>query len=165
MCGGYDNYYNLDECHQLSLDTKSWSDFPRLSQARYRLTLTFLSDQNKLIAIAGNNEAQAATNTVEILDLNSPSPSWSQVAGWKIPKVMNGHCAFYKSPYIYIVGGRNSGLEQPETYRLDTTSDNAQWELMASMFEGEAHQESDHSNKARFYSTSFISNFPSDSFI
>ena len=51
---------------------------------------------------------------------------------------MNGHCAFYKSPYIYIVGGRNSGLEQPDTFRLDTRDDTAQWQMMASMFEGKA---------------------------
>ena len=136
MCGGYDNYNNLNECHMLDLDSKSWSSFPSLSQERYRPTLTFIQDQNMLVAIAGNNAAQAATNTVEVLDLDGGQ--WTAKPEWTIPKVMNGQCAFYKSPYIYIVGGRNSGLEQPDTYRLDTTSSSPSWGLMASMFEGKA---------------------------
>ena len=88
MCGGYDNYQNLAECHQLSLDTGAWTDFPSLSQARYRLSLTYLGDQNKMIAIAGNNEAQAATNTVEMIDLSDDTPQWVDKPQWRIPKVI-----------------------------------------------------------------------------
>ena len=57
---------------------------------------------------------------------------------WNIPKEINGHCSFYSSPYIYIVGGRHAGIEQPDTYRLDLSTPGASWERMASMFEGKA---------------------------
>ena len=35
VCGGYDNYYNLRECHVLDLVQGSWSPAPSLTQARW----------------------------------------------------------------------------------------------------------------------------------
>ena len=36
VCGGYDNYYNLRECHVLDLVQGSWSPAPSLTQARWQ---------------------------------------------------------------------------------------------------------------------------------
>ena len=92
------------------------------------------------MAIGGNNEAQAASSTVETFDLLAKENSWTSRPEWNIPKEVNGHCSFYHAPHLYIVGGRHAGLEQPDTYRLDLSSPDpgASWELMASMFEGKA---------------------------
>ena len=92
------------------------------------------------MAIGGNNEAQAASSTVETFDLLAKENSWTTRPEWNIPKEVNGHCSFYHAPHLYIVGGRHAGLEQPDTYRLDLSSPDpgASWELMASMFEGKA---------------------------
>ena len=35
VCGGYDNYYNLRECHVLDLVQGSWRPAPSLTQARW----------------------------------------------------------------------------------------------------------------------------------
>ena len=35
MCGGYDNYNNLAECHAYNLRDETWSEWPSLKQARY----------------------------------------------------------------------------------------------------------------------------------
>ena len=37
VCGGYDNYYNLRECHVLDLVQGSWSPAPSLTQARWSI--------------------------------------------------------------------------------------------------------------------------------
>ena len=34
MCGGYDNYNNLAECHAYNLRDQTWSEWPSLKQAR-----------------------------------------------------------------------------------------------------------------------------------
>ena len=96
------------------------------------------SDLGLLVAIGGNNEAQAASRTVETFDLLAKDYSWTSRPEWNIPKEVNGHCSFYHAPHLYIIGGRHAGIEQPDTYRLDLSSPGASWELMASMFEGKA---------------------------
>ena len=89
-----------------------------------------------IVAIGGNDATQAASNTVEVITIGDDS--WVAKPEWNIPTKMNGHCSFYKAPYIYIVGGRNSGYELPNVYRLDVTASNPSWEEMSGMFEGKA---------------------------
>ena len=91
---------------------------PCFFSERYRASLTVASDLGLLVAIGGNNEAQAASRTVETFDLLAKDGgSWTSRPEWNIPKEVNGHCSFYQAPHIYIVGGRHVGIEQPDTYR------------------------------------------------
>ena len=70
--------------------------------ARYRGTLTVASDLGLLLAIGGNNEAQAASRTVETFDLLAKDGgSWTSRPEWNIPKEVNGHCSFYQ---VFISG-------------------------------------------------------------
>ena len=101
MCGGFDNYNNLAECHSYNLRSQTWSEWSRLTQARYRLSLSLASDLAMVVAIGGNNEAQAATRTVETFDLFAKDADdtvkWTARPEWNIPKEINGHCSFHSS--------------------------------------------------------------------
>ena len=68
-----------------------------LSTPRYRGSLTLASDLGLLVAVGGNNEAQAASRTVETFDLLAKDGgSWTSRPEWNIPQEVNGHCSFYQ---------------------------------------------------------------------
>jgi len=136
MCGGYDQYSNLAECHLLSLSDSSWSQFPSLTQPRYRAAIAYIPDTDSLVATGGNDGSQAASSAVEII--RRGDPSWQARPEWSLPKEINGHCSFYAAPHLYIVGGRNNGYELPDTWRLELGRAGAAWEAMAPMGEGKA---------------------------
>ena len=53
--------------------------------ARYRPSLTIAEDVGLLVAVGGNNESQAATSTVETLQLRGEG-EWVARPEWSIPR-------------------------------------------------------------------------------
>ena len=53
---------------------------------------------------------------------------------WPHPQYpeLNAHCAFYSSPHLYIVGGREGGVARAEVYRRHLGREEA-WQSAASM--------------------------------
>ena len=62
--------------------------------ARYRPSLTIAEDVGLLVAVGGNNESQAATSTVETLQLGligGGEGEWVARPEWSIPRGRAGH--------------------------------------------------------------------------
>ena len=61
---------------------------------RYRPSLTIAEDVGLLVAVGGNNESQAATSTVETLQLGligGQEGEWMARPDWAIPRGRAGH--------------------------------------------------------------------------